>query len=376
MLLRDTFQKVQNALSRAPICYLAGPRQVGKTTLARQFLPPSSSSYFDLEDPSSLARLEVPKLALNQKTALTVLDEVQLRPDLFSLLRVLADSPDRNTQWLILGSASPNILRGVSESLAGRVELVELGGFSLHEIASHHWQPLLLRGGFPRSWLAAKDEDSLEWRRQFIATILSRDLPGLGVQLPVPTLQRLWSIMAHWHGQIWNAAEPARTLGLSETTIHRLTDFLEGLYYLRQLRPWHSNSAKRQVKRPKLYFRDSGLCCAALGIRTFDELASHPKGGALWEGFVIEELIRHYQPQESWFWATHNGAELDLLLIKDGRRLGFEIKLSDAPRLTPSMRIAQEELALDSLTVIHGGTQTWPLAQGITACPLASIVLT
>jgi predicted AAA+ superfamily ATPase len=374
MLYRKEYTKIQTALKRNPICFLAGPRQVGKTTLARQFLNPDSSGYFDLEDPASSARLEAPKLALNQDLPLTVIDEIQIRPDLFSLLRVLADAPDRKTRWLILGSASPGILKGVAESLAGRVEMVELSGFSWTETAHTEWKPLLFRGGFPRSWLATNDTDSLEWRRQFITTILSRDLPGLGVQLPLPTLQRLWAMMAHWHGQIWNASEPARTLGVSETTIHRLTDFFEGLYFIRQLRPWHSNSNKRQIKRPKLYIRDSGLCGVTLGIKSFDELVSHPKGGALWEGFVIEELIRHYQPQEAWFWATHNGAELDLLLIKDGKRLGFEIKLSDAPRLTPSMKIALTELELNSLTVIHGGNHTWQLADSITACPLGAIV--
>ncbi len=303
-----------------------------------------------------------------------VFDEIQLRPDFFPLLRVLSDSPDRKTQWLILGSAAPGVYKGVAESLAGRVELVELSGLSLSEIENSRWQELLIRGGFPRSWLAATDEDSLEWRRQFTATILGRDLPNLGVQLPLPTLQRLWSMLVHWHGQIWNSSDPSRTLGISETTIHRLTDFLEGMYFLRQLRPWHSNSGKRQVKRPKIYLRDSGLCAAALGIRNFDELVAHPKGGALWEGFVIEELIHHFKPQESWFWATHNGAELDLLLIKDGRRLGFEIKLNDSPRLSPSMRISKEDLELESLTVIHGGSHSWPMADGIIATPLADVV--
>lgn len=370
MIIRTSIELVKQALDRVPICYLAGPRQVGKTTLARQLVPFNSSAYFDLEDPASLARLEAPKQALNQSVPLIVIDEIQLRPDLFPILRVLADSPERKTPWLVLGSASPAILKGVGESLAGRVEMVELTGLKLEEVGAQQWKTLLHRGGFPRSWLATNDGNSMEWRRQFVNSILSRDLPMLGVQIPLPALQRLWLMMAHWHGQIWNAAEPARTLGISETTVHRLTDFMEGLYFIRQLRPWHSYSGKRLVKRPKLYIRDSGLCAAALGIRNFDELISHPKGGALWEGFIIEELIQHYKPQEAWFWATHNGAELDLLLIKDSRRLGFEIKLSDAPRLTPSMRIAKTELDLDTLTVIHGGTHSWPLAEGIFACPL------
>lgn len=373
MIERSAEQHIRKSLKRAAICYLAGPRQVGKTTLARRFLPFDHPAYFDLEDPASIARLEAPKAALNQDTPLTVIDEIQLRPDLFPLLRVLSDSPDRKTAWLILGSASPSVLKGVAESLTGRVELINLSGFSLREVGHDNIDTLLVRGGFPRSYLADTSADSLQWRKQFINMIVSRDLPSLGVQLPQAVLVRLFTMMAHWHGQVWNAAEPARSLGISETTVHRLTDFFEGLYFIRQLRPWHANLKKRQVKRPKLYIRDSGLCQVLLGIRDRGSLYSHPKAGAVWEGFVMETILDTYEPDEAWFWATHNGAELDLLLVKNGRRTGFEIKISDAPKLTPSMGIALQDLELENLYVVHGGIHSWDMADRVRAVPMSGL---
>jgi predicted AAA+ superfamily ATPase len=364
---------VQRALDRAPITYLAGPRQIGKTTLARTFLMPDNPGYFDLEDPISLARLADPLQALNQNTPLTVIDEIQRWPDLFPILRVLADSPQRRTQWLILGSASPTIIKGVSESLAGRVELVNMGGFDLSETGPGTLETLWLRGGFPRSYLAASDSDSLVWRKQFLNLVVERDLAALGVSLPATTPMRLLSMMAHWHGQIWNAAEPARSLGISETTVRRLTDFFEGLYLIRLLRPWHANLAKRQVKTPKLYLRDSGLCNALLGIGDRGTLVSHPKSGAVWEGLVVEDLVRRYRPDEVAFWATHNGAELDLLLVKDSKRYGFEIIFNTAPTLTPSMKISLTELNLETLIVVHPGTRHWPMAERIVAWGLEAL---
>jgi len=364
---------IDQALLRNPICYLAGPRQVGKTTLAREFLPHDHPAYFDLEDPASLSRLENPKLALTQETPLTVIDEIQRRPDLFTLLRVLADEPVRATRWLILGSASPSILKGVSESLAGRVEMVHLSGFSLEEVGIPEHHTLWLRGGFPRSFLAASDPDSSAWRKHFINLVTERDIPALGVQLPPPMLLRLWNMMAHWHGQIWNSAEPARSLGISESTIRRLTEFFEGLYLIRLLRPWHANISKRQVKSPKLYIRDCGLCNTLLGIADRGTLVSHPKSGSVWEGLIIEELITRYRPDETWFWATHNGAELDLLLVKNSMKIGFEIKLAPAPKVTPSMRTALQDLHLDHLYIVHSGKHSWSLGERITAVSLDTL---
>ena len=358
---------VVKILERSPICYVAGPRQSGKTTLARTFLEPRHSAYFDLEDPETESRLSAPKLALNQDTPLTVIDEIQRRPDLFPLLRVLADSPDLRTRYLILGSSSPGLIKGVSESLAGRAEIVEVGGFEPQETGLDSLERLQLRGGFPRSYLAKNDEDSIAWRKSFLSLIIEKDIPQLGATTPSAVLARLWTMIAHYHGQIWNAADPARSLGIGETTIRRLVDLLEGLYLIRVLRPWHENISKRQVKSPKLYIRDSGLLHILLGIRGPGDLVSHPKSGASWEGFILENTIRSLKPDDSAFWATHNGAELDLLLIKGGKRFGVEIKLNTAPQVTPSMRIALADLSLDHLWVIHPGHRTWPLSESVTA---------
>jgi predicted AAA+ superfamily ATPase len=264
-------------------------------------------------------------------------------------------------------------MKGVSESLAGRVELIALTGFQYAEIDTAERDTLWFRGGFPRSFLADSDSDSVSWRKQFMTLVAERDLPGLGVKLPPTTLLRLWTMMAHWHGQTWNAAEPARSLGISETSVHRLTEFFEGLYLIRLLRPWHVNSGKRQVRSPKLYIRDSGLCNTLLGIHDRRTLVSHPKTGSTWEGFVIEELIAHYQPDEAWFWGTHNGAELDLLIVSNGIRTGFEIKLTTAPTITASMRIAMTDLELDRLYVVHGGNHSWQLADRVEAVSLDNL---
>jgi predicted AAA+ superfamily ATPase len=369
----DTKKQLDQALRRSRVTVLIGPRQCGKTTLARQYVPLDSLNYFDLEDPVSLARLEQPMTALGELQGVVVIDEVQRRPDLFPILRVLVDRDPLPARFLILGSASPDLLRQSSESLAGRVEIVRMAGFTLAEVGvdstAQHW----LRGGFPLSYLAGSDEDSAAWRKNFIQTFLERDLPQFGVNIPSYTLLRFWTMLAHYHGQVWNAAELAGSLGVSQSTVKRYLDVLEGVLMLRQLPPWHANLQKRQVKSPKVYFRDSGLLHSLLGIHSQRDLLTHPRLGASWEGYVIEEIIKAVQPDEVYFWATHAGAELDLLLIQRGRRLGVECKRVDAPRLTPSMRIAIDDLQLDQLAVIYPGNRRYSLADRVTAVPLKEV---
>jgi hypothetical protein len=362
---------IKKALGRSRIVALVGPRQSGKTTLARQFVRSDSVNYFDLEDPVSLARLDQPHTALRDLRDIVVIDEIQRRPDLFPILRVLADRENLPARFLILGSASPELMRSSSESLAGRVETIPVSGFSLAEIGTDLIQQHWLRGGFPLSFLAQDDSDSFAWRKNFIQTFLERDLPRWGVQIPAGNLLRFWTMIAHYHGQVWNAAEPARSLGISEPTVRRYLDILQDVFMLRILQPWHANLKKRQVKAPKIYFRDSGLLHYLLGIHTPHDLQTHPKSGVSWEGYAIEEVIKSTVPDEHYFWATHNGAELDLLLLKNGRRLGVECKRVDAPRLTPSMRNAKEDLNLDHLVVIYPGDQTYPLAEKIDVMPLS-----
>lgn len=374
MILRNsTCTSIVTALERSRVVALLGPRQCGKTTLARQFVSPDSSAYFDLEDPLSLARLDEPMTALRDLSGIVVIDEVQRRPELFPVLRVLADRTPLPARFLILGSAAPDLLRQSSESLAGRMETVQLSGFTITDVGmpanEAHW----LRGGFPLSFLATSDSNSIAWRKSFIQTLLERDIPSFGLGTPAPTLFRFWTMLAHYHGQIWNAAEPARSLGIGETSVRRYLDLLEGVYMVRQLRPWHENLKKRQVKAPKVYIRDSGLLHQLLGIRTLPELLSHPKCGASWEGYVIEEIISTMQPDEVYFWATHAGAELDLLLFKDGRRYGVEIKRADAPRMTPSIRTAMEDLRLDRLAVIYPGGRRYSLAERVEVVPLMDL---
>jgi predicted AAA+ superfamily ATPase len=364
---------LETVLSRSRITLVIGPRQCGKTTMARQFVPSGSANYFDLEDPVSLARLEEPMTALAPLTGLVVIDEVQRRPELFPVLRVLADRQPLPARFLILGSAAPELLRQSSESLAGRMEIVAMSGFTLSEVGieqqSRHW----LRGGFPCSYLAASDNDSFAWLKSFTITLVERDIPQLGIGVPAAMLIRFWTMLAHCHGQIWNAAPPARSLGVSEPTVRRYLDLLEGLFMVRQLQPWHANLKKRQVKSPKVYFRDTGVLHHLLGIRSERELLNHPACGASWEGYAIEEAIRVVSPDEAYFWATHNGAELDLLLVKNGLRIGIECKRSDAPRLTPSMRTSLTDLELDRLVVIYPGIRRYSLAEGVEVLPLVEL---
>lgn len=355
---------VRGALRDSPVVALVGPRQVGKTTLARQ-IGRGTAEYFDLEDPVDLGRLAAPRLALEGLRGLVVIDEIQRKPDLFELLRVLADRRPTPARFLVLGSASPHLSRGISESLAGRVRFIEMGGFDLREAGSDRFSSLWLRGGFPRSFLARSEARSLAWRSDFIRALLERDVPQLGITVPLPTLRRFWAMVAHFHGQIWNAAEFARSLGSSEPTARRYLDIFTGAYMVRQLAPWFENIAKRQVKSPKIYVRDSGLLHALLSLRTRKNLMEHPKYGASWEGFAVEQVLSLTGQPDAYFWATHAGAELDLLILRDGERLGFEMKCADAPTATKSMKMAIEELGLRSLSVVYPGTKSYRLAPKI-----------
>jgi predicted AAA+ superfamily ATPase len=368
--LQDT---IRHKLGNNRVVALIGPRQCGKTTLARQFVLPTSANYFDLEDPFSLARLDQPMTALQDLQGLVVIDEIQRRPELFPVLRVLADRTPLPARFLILGSASPELLRQSSESLAGRISIVQMSGFSLAEVGkdaqNQHWR----RGGYPLSFIALNEEASIEWRKDFVRTFLERDIPQFGFNIPSTGLFRFWSLLAHYHGQIWNAAEAARTLNVSETTARRYVDLLQDLFMVRLLQPWHANLSKRQVKSPKIYIRDTGLLHYLLNIRTEQELLLHPRSGASWEGYVIEEVIKATAPDDVYFWGAHSGAELDMLLLKDGQRIGVECKRMDAPRLTPSMRIAFDNLALTKILVIYPGLHPYPLAENIRAIPLANL---
>lgn len=364
----------QTALKRSPIVALMGPRQTGKTTLARQFVAVNSENYFDLEDPASLGRLDHPKTALEPLTGLVVIDEIQRKPELFPILRVLADRRPVKTRFLILGSASPDLRHHSSETLAGRMETIPVGGFALNEVGekniNRHW----LRGAFPISYLAKTDADSTVWRKNFIQTILERDLPLLGVKFPSPMLFRLWGMLAHYHGQTWNGAEISKSLGISEPTVKRYVEFLEGLYLIRQLAPWHSNLGKRLVKSPKLYIRDSGILHFFLGIGKRRELLLHPKLGASWEGYSIEEILKTTSYEDAFFWGTHNRAEMDLILLRKGKLIGIECKHSDAPRITPSIQNAMDDLKLHHVWIIHPNKTPFNLAKNVTAVSMQHLL--
>ena len=371
---RGILSQLRRALERSPVVVLTGPRQCGKTTLARALLSPDSPNYFDLEEPASLARLEEPMLALDSLTGLVVIDEVQRRPELFPVLRVLADRPDTPARFLVLGSASGRLLRQSSESLAGRTEPIRIGGFSLGELGQSATTALWERGGFPRSFLARGDEDSVAWRRWFVQTLLERDFPQWDVRVPAAALRRFWAMLAHYHGQTWNAREPARAMGVNESTTRRYLDILTDALVVRQLQPWYANLARRQVKSPRIYIRDSGLLHLLLGIHTPRQLFEHPKVGASWEGFVIEQVLAAAAHDEAYFWATHQGAEIDLILYRAGKLFGVECKRADAPRLTPSMRIACRDLGLERIAVIYPGARRYPLADRVEAIPLRALV--
>ena len=377
MLFRQALEhSIRKALGRSRAVALNGPRQAGKSTLAQRFLDRQSPNYFDLENRSHLARLAQSHEVLENLDGLVVIDEVQLQPGLFPTLRVLLDRSNKSGQFLLLGSASPALLRQAGESLLGRVETVEVGGFTLQEVASVEGfdrrivDRLWLRGGFPRSYLADSDEDSAVWLNNAVNNHVSVDLPQFGINVAAPAMLRFWTMLGHFHGQIWNAAFPAQSLGVSEPTVRRYLDTLTHTLMVRQLQPWHENIGKRQVKSPKIYFRDTGLLHTLMGVTTLAELATHPRAGASWEGFALEQVLRIAQPDQAYFWATHQGAELDLLMFKGQLRIGVEFKRADAPKLTPSMRIAIKDLKLDALYVVYPGLHRFPLGEGVEAVPL------
>lgn len=363
--------RVRQILAQNPVVGLLGARQVGKTTLARILAESWTEpvTRLDLEDPRDLARLDDPMLALADLEGLVVLDEIQRRPGLFPVLRVLADRPEIQARFLILGSASPELLRQSSETLAGRIAYHEMDGFQLDEVGPAKLDRLWIRGGFPRSFLASSEAASYDWRTSFVRTFLERDLPQLGVQIPATTLHRFWRMVAHYHGQVWNGAELARAFGVSESSVRRYLDLLTDALVLRQLPAWFENVGKRQVKSPKVYLADSGLLHTLLGLESKEDVEGHPKVGASWEGFVLAELARVLgaRREEMFFWATHAGAELDLLVVRGGRRVGFEIKRTTTPTLTRSVRSALETLSLDRVEVVHAGRDTFPLGKNVRA---------
>jgi predicted AAA+ superfamily ATPase len=369
---------IERLLREAPVVLLLGARQVGKTTLAQDLVERRRSpvTLLDLEAPRDLARLEEPMLALEPLRGLVVLDEVQRRPDLFSVLRVLADRPRTPARFLLLGSASPELLRQGSETLAGRVAFYELPGFDPEEVGADRIGRLWLRGGFPRAFLARGDRESARWRRDFIRSFLERDLPQLGITIPAPTLRRFWTMLAHYHGQVWNASEFARSFGVSHTTVRRYVDLLTHAFVVRQLPAWSENVGKRVVKSPKVYVADSGILHTLLGLDTRVEVESHPKLGASFEGFALSAVIQRLgaHPEECFFWATHAGAELDLLVVRGNRRLGFEFKRTDSPTFTRSMGSALEDLRLERLDVVHAGPSTHPLRKRVRALSIADLL--
>jgi len=365
--------RIIHAFSTHPIAALLGPRQCGKTTLARLIAEREPCTYFDLENPVDIRRLSAPMRTLEELSGLAIIDEIQRRPDLFELLRVLVDRPKNPVRFLILGSASPYLVKGVSESLAGRVGFIDLAGFDLGEVGAEKCNQLWLRGGFPPSFLAPDDSASMAWRDDFIRTFLERDIPQLGISIPAETLRRFWTMIAHYHGQVWNGAQLARSLGTSENTARRYLDILAGAYMIRALPPWFENLRKRQVKAPKIYLRDSGLLHAFLQLTTAPDLQSHPKLGASWEGFALEQVIGALGSRDAYFWATHGGAELDLLVRIADKHYGFEFKYADAPGASRSMHVAIEDLRLEHLWVVYPGQQEYSLDDKISVIPIDAV---
>jgi uncharacterized protein len=375
---REAVLALLGLLERHPVVGIIGARQVGKSTLAGLLAKswPGPVSLFDLESEEDLARLADPLLALKSLTGLVILDEVQRRPDLFTALRVLADRPGSPCRFLVLGSAAPGMLRQSSETLAGRIAYFPLGGFTLGEVGADSHAELWCRGGFPRSYLAESAAASMEWRRGFIRTFLERDLPQFGIRVASSTMRRFWTMLAHYHGQTWNASEFARSFGVADTTVRHYLDVLTSALVVRQLQPWHANIAKRQVKAPKVYIADSGLLHGLLNLPRREDVEGHPKLGASWEGFVVEQTVARLgaEPEECFFWATHGGAELDLLVVRGLVRRGFEVKRTSAPSVTPSMRSALADLGLSSLDVIHAGDRTFALHERIRAVSIARLL--
>ncbi len=375
--MRDRLEylgRMAAAIGRSPITALLGPRQCGKTTLARQFASTGGDvTLFDLESEADVRRLSNPELVLGELQGLVVLDEIQLMPQLFRTLRVLADRPVATSRFLILGSASPDIVRDASETLAGRVEFIDVTGFDLAETGASELRKLWRRGGFPRSYLAASEEDSAVWRDGFLRTFLERDIPRFGIRVPPIAMRRFWTTLAHVHGQTWNASRLGRSIGVSDKTARSYLDLLAGAYMVRQLQPWFANTAKRQVKAPKVYIRDTGLLHSLLGIGDDRDLLGHPRVGASWEGFAIEQVLCALRHPHCWFWGTHGGGELDLMVLARGLRIGFEMKFNEAPKVTGVMRNTAEMLDLDHLFVVCPTAHTYPVAAKITVLSAADI---
>jgi predicted AAA+ superfamily ATPase len=365
--------RVLNVFRVHPIATLLGPRQCGKTTLAKMVAEREHTTYFDLENPVDVRRLSAPMRTLEALSGLVVIDEVQRQPALFELLRVLVDRPQNQARFLLLGSASPRLVKDVSESLAGRMGFIDLSGFDLREVGPENRDLLWIRGGFPRSFLAPDDSAATTWREDFIRTFLERDIPQFGITIPAETLRRFWTMVAHYHGQVWNAAEFARSLGTSENTARRYLDILAGAYMVRILPPWFENISKRQVKAPKIYIRDSGILHTLLQLPTLPDVQGHPKLGTSWEGFALEQVLALLETRDTYFWSTHSGAELDLLVMIGGKRHGVEFKYSDAPGRTRSMSVAIQDLNLEHLWVLYPGNQDYPLEEKISVTPVSSL---
>ena len=374
MILRKEYNTViKQALKRSRVVALIGPRQSGKTTLARQFVAETSLNYFDLEDPLSYARLSEPMTALEPLRGLIVIDEIQRYPNLFPILRVLCDRSSTPANFLILGSAGGDLMRQSAESLAGRIEYINISGFSIHELGHDNSSRLWIRGGFPLSYLAKNETDSLAWRKSFIMTLLERDFPQWGIKTPATALLRFWMMLAHYHSQIWNCTEASCSLGQTHNTTRRYLDLLSDAFMIRQLQPYYANIKKRQVKAPKIYFRDSGILHQLLGITSEKSLLTHPKSGASWEGFVIEQVLQTIPHDEAFYWATHQGAEIDLVLRKGDQLEGIEIKRTDTPRLTPSIKIALNDLNLTTVSIIYPGKKSFSLAPQVKAIPFEAL---
>jgi uncharacterized protein len=374
MITRTQYlETIRERLKSFPVVSVLGPRQVGKTTLARVIAGEQPSHFFDLEDVDALARLAGPKVALERLTGLVVLDEVQRKPELFALLRVLADRQPVKARFLLTGSASPELVRGVSESLAGRVALVDVTGFNLGEVGETEWRTLWWRGGFPRAYLAETETVSRQWQEEFVRTFLERDLPQLGITISAIALRRFWTMLTHYHAQVWKGSELARSLGASEPTMRKYLDLLSSTFMVRQLAPWHENLGKRQVKAPKIYLRDSGLLHCLMRQRSFADLEAHPKLGASWEGFALDQVLSLTGDRDAYFWATHGGAELDLMVHWQGRRYGFEFKYGDAPTLTKSMHTALKDLKLERLFVVHPGKDSYVMNEQTEAVAITAL---
>jgi len=371
MIPRDSLLgKLQAALGRSLVVTILGPRQCGKTTLARMMGEPRTIDRFDLENPLDRSRLGNPLLALSRLDGLVIIDEVQRMPELLPIIRVLVDRPERRASFLLLGSASPTIVKGVSESLAGRCAFLDMAGFDLLETGRDSMETLWFRGSFPLSFLALNDGMSAAWRYDFIRTFLERDVPQLGISIPAATLGRFWTMVAHYHGNVWNAAEFARSLGSSEGTARRYLDVVTGAFVVRQLQPWFENLSKRQVKSPKIYIKDSGLLHSLLGLDDASRFPGHVKYGASWEGFAVEQLLSVAGTREAWYWSTYSGAELDLMLLRNGKRIGYEMKCTDAPVYTKSMAVASRDLGLEALYVVYPGSVRYPISDRAEAVPL------